>query len=190
MEKWFRRPAEVRLSWVVPALLIVGLLLNYNIAQAGPLQLEAFAPVVVHASLRADYSKDALDLSFPQIDPSLADEILKDAASQDENEDGAPAEAVTATSTPLATGQATPTPLLGGLPTLPALPTLPPLLPTQLPLLPTVPAIITEVVGGVGDVVGGAGDAAGDIVDDTVGVIKTVAAPLPIPTIPCVLFCN
>jgi hypothetical protein len=184
VQKWFRRPAEVRLSWVVPALLIVGLLLNYNIAQAGPLQLEAFAPVVVHASLRADYSKDALDLSFPPVDPGLAEEILKEIGSQDEADDSAaPTEGVTATSTALASGQATPTPLLGGLPTLPVLPTLPPLLPTQLPLLPTVPALLPTAVPAIVTQASEIIDDAEDLVEDTVDAVKTV---VPLPT-GCVL---
>jgi hypothetical protein len=123
------RLVEVRIGYLLPFFLAVALWSNFEIAQASPLRLREFAPVVVRASGQADYSADPADLVFAPVEAGILEDIRKDAARQS-NQEGeadaavtpaatsspAPGDGVTAqptSSQPTATGtlaSATPTP--------------------------------------------------------------------------------
>lgn len=175
---------EFRWGWVIPALLVFALLLNYGIAQASPVQSAQFAPVVVRASFLADYSRDAAGLRFAPVSANLVADVLRDQGRELGEEDLSAFGALTPTpaASPSPTLAATPTPLLGQ-PTLGA----------------TLPPLVTQVVGGVGDTVGSVVDGVGDtlddvgdavddvtdttrdVVDDTLDAVETL-----VPIVPCI----
>jgi len=154
---------ELRLGVLLPAFLIFSLLVNFGITRPWALVLPEFAPVVVHASSYANYSRDPLDLSFPPVDPEIMDETKKDQSSipddQEQQNNGAGPTASPGQST-ATQQQGTPTPTAGpnqptptptsGLATLPSvlptitlgLPTLPSVLPTNTLGLPTNPIAV------------------------------------------------
>lgn len=131
---------ELKLGYLMPVFLGLAILINTQIANASPLALRAFASVAIHPSRYADYSRDALDLQFAPIDPSIIDGALLDNAPNIQPGDLAPDVPVVASPTP----QPTATPIIG-LPTLP-LPTTPPLLPTLPPVVPTLIPIVPTAV--------------------------------------------
>lgn len=157
---------ELRLIYLMPFFLVLGLLISANIANAAALRDRGFAPVAIHPSHYADYSRDPLDLQFAPIDPSIIGAAQQDSAPPaDEPAVEGPGEA-----TPVF--QPTATPIIV-LPTLPG-PTIPPLLPTLPPLLPTLPPIVPTLL---------------PIIPTALPIVPTVVAPI-IDLIPTVVPCN
>jgi hypothetical protein len=169
---------ELKLGYLMPVFLLLGILINAQIANASALALRDFTSVAIHPSSYADYSRDALDLQFAPIDPSIIEGILLDKAPNIEADDLAPEVPLGASATPqLISTQPTSTQPTAtsfiSLPTLP-LPTLPPLLPTLPPLLPTLPPIVPTLA---------------PVVPTLVPIVPTAVAPIidPISTlVPCV----
>jgi hypothetical protein len=161
---------ELRLGYLMPIFVGLGILLNSQIANASALQVRDFAPGPIHAQQYADYSRDTIDFQFAPLDPAIIEIAITDL---DLDKDGLDNPLVTPTPdllqpSPTATpGFASPTPTsLIGLPTLP-LPTLPPLLPTLPPIIPTLLPVVPTV--------------AAPIID----LIPTIVPPLP-PIVPCI----
>jgi hypothetical protein len=198
---------ELRLGYLMPIFVGLGILLNAQIANAHRLDLEDFAPVVVRARQFANYSRDAINLQFAPLDPGIIEIALadlnldKDGLALDDpvvisptpdQAQGSPTPTVRFGSpTPSSSPQPTATSLLGlptlPLPTLPPLlPTLPPLLPTLPPLLPTLPPVVPTLVPIVPTLV----PIVPTAVAPVIGVIPTVVPNLPCIPIPLIRSCN
>jgi hypothetical protein len=183
------RLVEVRIGYLLPFFLVAALWSNFQIAQASPLQLRGFAPIVVRASRQADYSADPADLVFAPVEASVLEDIRKDQESKPSLEGEADAVltpipstsatsgeqvAPTATSTPAPSqptqtqpAAASPTPLPIIQTVAPIIPTLAPIIPTVLPIVPTVLPVLPTLV---------------PVIPTVVAPIATLI-PIPIPTI-------
>jgi hypothetical protein len=199
---------KVRLGFLLPFFLVAALWTNFEVAKANPLVMGGLIPVSIHASIRADYSKDPLQLSFAPIDEAIIAEIRADqlneivpAEEQPTGEDGttptvgevtpsagASSPAPGSTATPEGAASATPaaasaTPLLG-LPTI-ALPTLG--LPTI--ALPTLPVPTVPVIQTVAPIVQTVVAPINTLVPTLLPIVPTLAPIIPtlVPVVPTVL---
>ncbi|MCW5888263.1 MAG: hypothetical protein KIT07_09085 [Anaerolineales bacterium] len=188
---------ELRLRWILPVVLLFSLWVNYQIANAGALDIDEFAPLILRPARFANYGRDAAQLAFPAVNPELYNEVLQDQAN------AAPSGSIGAIAP---TGQASPTGApsqtstppagVGGVPILPslnaALPTLiPPLVPTVLGIVPSVVAIVPTSIGIVPTVINVVPTVV-NVVPTVVNVVPTALAPvntaLPVlPTLVCTL---
>jgi hypothetical protein len=144
---------ELKLGYLMPVFIVLAILINTQIANASPLGVRQFASVPIHPSEYADYSRDALDLQFAPIDPSIIEDIHLDNAPDTESDDQLPEVPLGASATPQLQNTSTPQPsatFIISLPTLP-IPTLPPLLPTLPPAVPTVLSIVPTAVAPIID---------------------------------------
>jgi hypothetical protein len=199
------RLVEVRIGYLLPFFLALALWSNFQIAQASPLQLREFAPVVIRASRQADYSADPVDLVFAPVEASILEDIRNDAQGEPGSGDEADAAVAPAPTSGAAPGeQSTPTgtqPAIGGTATPSTVspapnqqtptsqasassggsPTALPIIQTVAPIIPTVVPILPTVAPII--------PTALPVVPTLVPVIPTVIAPIatlvpiPVPTI-------
>lgn len=168
---------ELRLAYLMPFFLATGLLVNSQIASAAALRARDFAPVAVHASRYADYSRDKLGLQFAPIDPSIIDAAQLDTLPDPQAPDLAIP--VGATPTPQLQGTPTPQPTAtqnGSEPTPPG-PTPPPLLPTLAPIIPTLVPIVPTLVPIVPTLA--------EPIIDLIPTLDPSPPCIPLPLIPC-----
>lgn len=142
---------ELKAGYLLPALFIVGALVNFGVSGSLSPNFDRFAEVSFQALGVANYSQDPFELSFPPVDADIIEDALGTQASQNVDGQAAGSGSAQATPTP-GTAAQTPTPGPMNLPTvvvppidltsLPALPTLPAVVQTVLPVLPTLPAIL------------------------------------------------
>ncbi len=185
---------ELRLRWLVPAVLLFSLWLNYSIVSASSLHVDQFAPVVVRSVRQANYGQDPLNLTFPAVDPQLFDQVLQDqglsSAGQSFTDGGTGAGGVNVTPVPTATpqpGQATATPQ-PGLDDGGILPTTVAGIPTVVGAVPTIVGAVPTVIGAVPTVIGAVPTVIG-AVPTVVNAVPTVIAVIPtaVPAVPTVV---
>lgn len=190
---------ELRLRWLVPAVLLFSLWLNYSIVSASSLHVNQFAPVVVRSDRLANYGKDPFNLAFPAVDPQLFDQVLQDQRLGSAGQSLVDKPTVisgAATTTPVASatpqpGQTTATPqpgAEGG-----ALPTTISGIPTVVGAVPTVVGAVPTVIGAVPTVIGAIPTVV-NAVPTVVNAVPTVIAAVPttiasLPTLPPLPVC-